>query len=329
MSENEGVVFPAHSEIELTSKPMPELGPNEVRIKTECTLVSIGTELARLTASLGAEDPFPFHPGYNNIGTIVEVGEEVDDRVIGDRVGTYGSHQQYVVTGYDGCHPVPADVDPEAAVYFTIGEIVMNGIRRSGLQFGEVPAVFGLGLLGQLTVRLCHLAGGHPVFGLDIATERLDYLPDSPAVHGANPDSETYLETIEAETAGRLADVAFEVTGIPEVIPDTFEVLDEQGRMVVLGSPRGTTEFDFNGNCHNPGHVIIGAHNGTHPATATAQNPWTRPRHVELFFELVRAGRLQPTELTTHRLPYREAPETYETLLDDRTQSLGVVFEWQ
>lgn len=329
MTDNEGVHFPSKNTVVLDDREMPEIGAEDVLIETEKTLVSTGTELMMLTDShVSKESVLPFSPGYNNIGTIVDVGEDVDEDVIGERVATYGRHRRYQSRAYSGCYHIPSKVSDDEAVFFTIAEIVMNGIRRSGLQFGEGVGVYGLGLLGQLTVRLAELAGGHPVVGFDIADDRLDHLPETPGIAGLNPGSDGWEDRLDSLTDGRLADVVFEVTGNPDVIPSEFDALGEEGRFVVLGSPRGSSEFDFNRLCHQPGHVIIGAHNQTHPHTATAANPWTRGRHVELFFELLDAGRIEVDDLITHTESYRNAPEVYDMLLEDRTQALGVVFEW-
>ena len=329
MPENVGVTFPAANEVVVESKPLPELEDGQVLIETEYTLISTGTELMWLTDShIGDRDIFPFSPGYNQVGTIVEVGPGVDEDVVGEQVATYGDHQQYVVYSYDRCYQIPDGVAADEAVYFTIGEIVMNGVRRSGLSYGEGAGVFGLGLLGQLSVRFSHLAGGHPVFGFDIAENRLDFLPDLPGIHGINPNDEDWVDQVKTHGRGQLADVVFEVTGIPDVIPSEFDVLEEEGRLIVLGSPRGTTEFDFNRQCHQPGYSIIGAHNRTHPGEVTRHNRWTRPGHVELFMELLRSGRLEVGDLTTHRESVEDAPDVYEMLLEDRTQALGVIFEW-
>ncbi len=329
MRENRGILFASANEVVVESKPMPEPGPDEVLVETRRTLVSTGTELTMLTDSHPREGrSLPFEPGYNNIGVVVEVGEAVDDGVIGERVATYGAHQRYTTPAYESCYPVPDGLADEDAAFFTIGEIVMNGVRRGDLAFGESVAVYGLGLLGQLTARVAHLAGAHPVVALDIASARLAHLPDLPGVVGMNPRADDWSGRFEDATDGRLADVVFEVTGNPSVIPDEFEALREGGRFVVLGSPRGTSEFDFNRACHDPGYTIIGAHNRTHPSHATTADPWTRGRHVELFFELLASGRLSVSDLVTHREPVENAPEVYESLLEDRTQALGVVLEW-
>jgi threonine dehydrogenase-like Zn-dependent dehydrogenase len=59
----------------------------------------------------------------------------------------------------------------------------------------------------------------------------------------------------------------------------------------------------------------------------TPDNPWTRPRHAELFFDLVAAGELDVGPLITSVVGYEEAPAAYRRLLG-AADELGVVLDW-
>jgi 2-desacetyl-2-hydroxyethyl bacteriochlorophyllide A dehydrogenase len=329
---NDRIVFTDPGTVAIESEPRPEPGPSDVLIETERTLVSTGTELTILTEDYAPGSPlsqdFPHRPGYNNVGRVVETGADVQDLSVGDRVATYGDHAQFVTERASACREVPDAVDSDAAVYFTIAEIVANGLRRGRLAWGETVAVYGLGLLGQLTVRLARFAGAGAVVGLDVAEDRIDFLPEGAAVAGVDPTAEGWRERFDAATGGRSADVVFEVTGNQDAIDGEFDVLRDLGRLVVLSSPRGPTNLDLNARCHNPGYEIIGAHNHTHPNTETPHTPWTQHRHAEVFFDALAQDRLAVADLTSHRRHYTDAPEVYDTLVTDRTQALGVVFEW-
>jgi threonine dehydrogenase-like Zn-dependent dehydrogenase len=128
---------------------------------------------------------------------------------------------------------------------------------------------------------------------------------------------------------GRLADVAFEVTGDPRLIADEFKVLRRQGRFIVLSSPRGPAPFDFHDLCNAPSFTIIGTHEMSTPAVATPDNPWTARRHYELFFNYVAEGRIKLDSLVSDRVPFAEAPEMYARLLADRSNAMGVILDWK
>ena len=75
-----------------------------------------------------------------------------------------------------GCRPTcacrcPTGVAPEHAAFATVGAIAMQGVRRAEVQLGETACVIGLGLVGQLVVRLL-VAAGVRVVGIDTVEER-------------------------------------------------------------------------------------------------------------------------------------------------------------
>lgn len=334
MERNDTIVFNDARDVTVEPRERPEPDPDEVLVRTERTLISTGTELTVLAGEFESGSnwadiaDYPFTPGYNNVGEVVEVGESVEAVEVGQRVATTGAHAGYTVAEANACRPIPADVSTDEAVFFTIAEIVMNGVRRSKLTWGESVAVYGLGLLGQLAVRVCHVAGARPVFGVDPAPERTAYVPDRPRMTAIDPSEDTPRDVVGDATDDRLADVVFEVTGNPDAIPAELEVLRDQGTFVVLGSPKGDTTFDFHNHCNAPSYRIIGAHNSSHPSVATPSSPWTQQRHADLFFDYLAEGSLTVAPLVSHREHYTEAPCLYEELLEDRSGAMGVVLEW-
>src|SRR4029077_12667734 len=68
---------------------------------------------------------------------------------------------------------IPGDVSFDEAAFTTLGAVALHGIRTADVKVGDVVAVIGLGLLGQLTVQLLKAAGCR-VLGMDIDAERAD-----------------------------------------------------------------------------------------------------------------------------------------------------------
>src|SRR5208282_5998070 len=119
----------------------------------------------------------PQAPGYSSAGTILAVGEGVTDLQPGDRVACAGAglavHAEVacvprllvarVPPQSSGGHDVPFD----EAAFATLGAVALHGIRTAEAKLGDLVAVIGLGLLGQLAVQLLKAAGCR-VLGLDI-----------------------------------------------------------------------------------------------------------------------------------------------------------------
>lgn len=332
---NPTVVFTKPREVVVQDgdKPAPERG--QLLVQSTRTLISTGTELTILSGEFPKDSAwsdygrYPFRAGYSNVGKVVAVGPGVDDTWVGRRVASGAPHALHNVMNVEHVFPIEHDnVPDEEASFHTIAAICANGVRRPGVGWGDSVVVYGAGILGQLAARFCRLSGARPVIVVDIADPRLQLLPDDPAVIPLNPKREQVKPAVEKATRGRLADFVFEVTGNQNLIVEEFQCLREQGRFVLLSSPRGPIPFDFHDLCNAPSFSIIGTHVRSHARTGELDLPWTIRRHVQLFLDLIADGEIAVAPLITHRGPYTEAPRLYHMLLEDRSSAMGVVLEW-
>ncbi len=330
---NPSIFFTAPGQVEILDRPVPQPVAGEVLIRTRRSLISTGTELtllsgqARDSSVWAGLSRYPQQIGYSNVGDVVEAGEGVDPTWAGKRVETHTRHALWVTCPADKLRAVPGEVSDEEATFSSLAEVAMNGLRRVGLTWGESVAVFGLGLLGQLAVRLCALAGAGPVFGIEPSDFRRGLMPQGPLFHAL--DGQGDLEaTVRRLNAGRALDVVVELTGNPQVIPQEPVLLRDQGRLLLLSSPRDATLFDFHDLCNRRSLTIVGAHGFSHPPVETPNTPWTGRRHGELFLAHIAAGHLSVRELVSHRFPYDRAADAYGLLAERREEVMGVVFEW-
>jgi threonine dehydrogenase-like Zn-dependent dehydrogenase len=135
------------------------------------------------------------------------------------------------------------------------------------------------------------LSGGFPVIALDLSEKRLEVASKLGATVALRREKgDDIPQKISKSTKWRRADVVFEVMGNPEAIPWELNLVRSQGRLVVIGSPRGRTTIFFHDSVNWPGKLIIGAHTSSHPSCETSYNPRTRRRNTECFsilFQLV------------------------------------------
>ncbi len=334
MTMNHAVVFTAIRQVAVEPCEMPTPGPGQMLVRTTKTAISTGTELTILTGDFPEGSRWakygvlPFKAGYSHVGEVIEVGEGVEGFTVGDRVASGARHTAYAVLDPASAHHIPDTVDDEVATLWQLGRIAFNGVRRGQLQMGESVVVYGLGVIGQIVCQLARLDGARPVMAVDISPLRRGFAEQLGAhlvIDGADDDIPAQ---VESATRGRMADCAFEVTGVADLIPREMDLLRKQGRIVILSSPRGKTDFDFHDYCNSPSLTIIGAHNGSHPQFETPYNPWTPARNTELLFDLIAAGELRLAELITHRFNWSDAPAAYEMLVEDRTQAGAVILDW-
>ncbi|MEM7032093.1 MAG: zinc-binding alcohol dehydrogenase, partial [Chloroflexota bacterium] len=331
---NPTVIFTEPQVAILENRPVPNPASGQLLIKSQSTLISTGTELTIFSGDFPKESiwarlaQFPCPSGYSSVGEVIDVGPDLSQDWLGKRVTSKGNHAGYVTVEAQTVVPIPDGVPTAQATFSTLAGTVMNAVRRAGVGWGDVVVIYGAGILGQLAARFCRLAGAHRVVSIDLVDSRLARLPDDRAFIPVNPTQTDVTTTVDAVTKGRLADIVFEGTGNPKLIPDELKVLRRHGRFILMSSPRGKTEFDFHDLCNSPSFTIIGTHGSSNPPYETPDTPWTRSRNNEFFFDLILDGALDLAPMISHKEPYTEAPRLFDMLLKDRSQAMGVVLEW-
>src|ERR1700739_2990125 len=235
-------------ELAVLEVPAPACRPGGVLVQSLFSLISTGTEMMKVreaklsmvgkararpdqvrkvldtVAQQGAMTTYKkvmnrldsYTPlGYSLCGVVVEVGQGAEEFKVGQLVAgagnEYALHAEYNWIPVNLCAPVPEGVAPEHAAFSTVGAIAMHGMRRAEPQLGETALVIGLGLIGQLLVRLL-VAAGVRVLGLDMIEDRCRLAEQAGAVLCAAPDDEgmaTLTVALGELTSGRGADHVF------------------------------------------------------------------------------------------------------------------------
>lgn len=335
METNPTVVFTSIGNIELMDKPIPKMKSDNVLIETLVSQISIGTEMAILLkenvptgSSWDIYGTYPFNAGYTNIGKVVDVGDEIDKSWIGKTVCNYGLHSRYNVTDLAHIYKIPEGIDHDQALFFTMSEVAMNGIRRAKVSWGDKIVIYGAGIIGQLVARYCSLAGADCVIVVDVSNYRLSKLENIKNIITVNSQEQDVVPIVQEHTKNRMADIVFEVTGFAALIPEEIKALKRLGKFIILSSPKGKTLFDFHDLCNGPSIKIIGAHNFSHPLVEEEENQWTKARDAEFFFDLITKKSLDLSNLVTHRVPYFRAVEMYKMLINNRKEILGIHLYW-
>jgi 2-desacetyl-2-hydroxyethyl bacteriochlorophyllide A dehydrogenase len=340
MEPGRRVVFPRVREAVWEAVEPPDaaqLGPTQVLVRVERTLVSAGTELAIYSGShIGFTVPgstyprMPHHPGYSAAGTVVGAGSEVRRFSIGDRIAGSLPHASWAVADgtTDVLVNVPEGVTLEQACLARLAGIAMQGVRMANVRLGETVVVFGQGLIGQLARQHAALEGASETFGVDLFRARLDVARRLGATHVIDATHTDAVEAVMAATGGRGADVVIEATGNPAVIPQALRTAADLGRVVLLGSPRGRVEIDPYSDIHRKGLTVIGAHARTADLPHNPTLRWNTTEQLRLCVELIGKGRLRTDGLIGHHFPADATLQVYEQLLTEPQDYLGVVLEW-
>jgi len=280
----------------------------------------------------------PVAPGYSCAGIAIDVGREVQGIKVGDRVAcagqNYASHAEVVFIPKNLCVKIPDGVEFEDASYVALGAIALQGVRQAEPNLGEVVAVIGLGLLGQLTVQML-VANGCIVIGADFDERKLE-LARQWSVTAVTPDA--LPEAVAGASNGRGADAVIITANSKDDGPVTSaaEISRKRGRVIVVGAvgmnlprePFYLKEIDFRlSTSYGPGRYDAQYEEGgvDYPH---AYVRWTEQRNMEAFLALLQSGRVKTNALTTHRFPIERAEEAYELILQNTEPYLGVTLNY-
>jgi threonine dehydrogenase-like Zn-dependent dehydrogenase len=266
--------------------------------------------------------------GYSHAGVVETVGEGVTALQPGDRVASHHSHRQLVCAPEATFYRVPEGVSDEEATFYALTTVVQNGVRRAEHELGDVVAVIGLGVLGQLVVQYAHLSGAWEVVAIDPSETRLSLAAGHGATRTLCLPAETAREPLAELTGGRLADVVYDVTGNPASFTGAQQLARRFGKIVLLGDTGSPSQQRLVNDFLWRGLRLVGAFSGDPPGAPSDHLFWTRPHMAQLFFDYLLRGRMRVADLITHRFSPAQAPEVYARLLRDRSGTVGVVFDW-
>ncbi|MBA3707975.1 MAG: zinc-binding alcohol dehydrogenase [Planctomycetes bacterium] len=313
----------ARGRIDAATRALPALGADAVRVRTEVTMVSPGTELHWIDETHTRPTTYPMSTGYIAVGSIIGVGARVTDRTIGQRV--------LLLQGHAACHdeaacaakPVPdgvAAVDAASAILLGIS---IRGIRAGQVRLGESVAVFGLGPIGLFAAHLAKISGAHPVIGVDPVAKRRAVARELGVDIVIDPATEDVAATVARVTGGERARIVIEATGTAQVIASLPEMTAAFGRVVVLGGVHGAVPLDLYTRFQKSNLTLVGC-----GSTGPADFPFTEERNQAALLKMIASGMVRPRPALTHLVPWREAPAMYRLLRERKEEAIVVAFDW-
>ena len=353
--------------LELVEVRDPSPGPGAVAVSVEASVLSAGTERATLDLARSSliakarrrpdqarqiiermrregvrstlelvrqrlEELGPL--GYSAAGVVVQAGREVRGISPGDRIsiagGGFASHSELDVVPSLLCAKVPDGVSAEEAAFATLGAIALNGWRRADVQVGSTVAVIGLGLIGQLMVRIARAAGCR-VLGTDLSSDLVELARSADADAKVRSDLEPGSRW--EDSADAVLVCAATESNDPVLLATSLA--RDRGRVVIVGdvrlelprAPLYEKELELRlSRSYGPGRYDpdYELHGLDYPI---GQVRWTEQRNMEAFLSLVAQRKVRPSELVTHRLPFTEAERAFELLQSDRT-AVGIVLRY-
>ncbi len=145
----------------------------------------------------------------------------------------------------------------------------MHGVRKARIEAGEHLMITGMGVVGQLVLRICSSLGAETRIAADPVPERLGIADKAGATHTVDPLAAEAGARISDATTGRGVDVVIEASGYPDVLPLLIESCRIGGRIMLLGSIwHRKVEIDFM-DFHEKELTMTGCHQPKCPIVPT------------------------------------------------------------
>ncbi|MCL4370704.1 MAG: zinc-binding dehydrogenase [Chloroflexi bacterium] len=356
------VVFAGERRVEIREITLPELGPQELLVRTELTGISVGTDRWIMEGRYrGSRERWPYVYGYQRIGVIEALGPEVPEVTglsVGDRVfvglsgsrfdpadglsAVGGGYTSHGVVHYSDAWSLGDLADPglEEAALGGVAAVALLGVQMAGVKEGELAVVVGQGVIGQVAAQLCRLKGAR-VIATDLLPMRREISARWSADRVVDPQRESLAEVVRAERASLGNPIGYGPGGrcVSEYEWMRWDGVDGGADVVIdtAGSARLVMGwFDL---LRRQGRLCLQAYfadplmldfHQIHLKRATVQFPggFDLEGYGEVV-EQLRQGRLQLRPLITHRLSARKAGEAFQLILDHPDEILGMVLDWR
>ena len=322
----------------------PQVTPGDIKIKVAWTGIC-GSDLHEYLAGpifipVGENHPLshdkaPITMGHEYCGEITELGEGVEGFEVGDRVtvepiyhcgkcdacregkynlckdlgfvglsGGAGGFAAYSVVPAHMAHKMPDGLSMEQGALVEPAAVALHAVRVSAFKAGDTAAVFGAGPIGLLVVEALRAAGAAQVYVVEPSPERRAKAMELGATRAMDPTETDVVAEIRKATGG--VDVAFEVTGVPQVLAQVIDSTRHEGQALIVSIWESEAAFQ-------PNTVVLSER--TIKGTIGYRNVYPA------VMELMTRGFFQAENLVTKRIEIDDiVAEGFEALVSEKSQ---------
>lgn len=368
-------VLVSKGKVQVEDIPAPLLDDNSILVEVAYSLISTGTEvtgvkrsgeslakkaiqqpenvkkvlsilkekgikktLALVESKIGVASPI----GYSCSGVVIQVGKVVAGIRPGDRVACAGAgkanHAEIVLVPKNLVVKIPDGCNLKNAASVALGSIAMQGVRRADPKLGEIVAVIGLGLVGQITNQLLKIAGCRTI-GFDIRKSRVELAKELGLDWGFVSSEIDIEREVRNLTSGHGVDrtiITASAPGNDTIVQQAMEITRKKGKVVVVGdvglglkrSPFYEKELDLLiSTSYGPGRYDENyEEKGLDYPYAYIR--WTEQRNMEEYLKLIAEGKLNFSRLVSKIYSIEEAPQAYQALQEGLERPLAVLLDY-
>jgi L-iditol 2-dehydrogenase len=342
-------VYHGPNDLRVEDVAIPKIGRDELLVKVLSASIC-GTDLRILHGNHRMFPPGTIRiPGHEMVGTIAEVGADLEDFAPGQRVfcapNAGCGHCRQCITGnnnlcanYDALGvtrdggfaeyvripansvrqgnviPVIESVDPAVAALMEPFACVLRGQNALHMQPGEVVLIIGAGPIGVMHIKLARARGAGFVMASEPVPDRAAQARRMGADRVVNPASEDLKHVLSAISKGRGADVIIVAAPVHAAQESALELAAIGGRINFFGGlPKERPTISFDSNLVHYKELVI-----TGTTACSTADCWQAA-------EIVNSGLVDLSDLVSQRFPLKDAVSAFAAAEDRR--SLKIVLE--
>ena len=307
--------------IQLEEVPIPEINSDQIRVKTDTTLISRGSELFRRYILEAAVPPSIM--GYSLTGTVEAIGDRITDYSIGDRVMVVAPHAEHVVAvphATDGrVVLLPEDVSFEAGTFLPLATSSVAWADSSGVKVGDTVVILGQGLVGSLMMQVIRSYAPERIITVDGLSLRCELSLKLGADEFVNIEEEDPIQAVRRLTDGKGADLVIDCVGGHAGVK-SFEQAQDMVRhhgIIQLIALYQSKPLPLHSSKMMNKRLVAGI---------LTDEP--RSKIAARALQKIQNGEIRASEMITHRFDYTEAKAAFDLLWTNPGDTLGVLIKW-
>lgn len=259
----------------------------------------------------------PWNTGTTGVGTVVEVGPDVTRWSIGDRVFGFMDVRETNICHEDRLWEL-GQIDPRLALCLEPAYVSFHCVRESQVRYGDSVAVFGLGALGLLAVRMALLGGAETVIAIDPLPNRREWAANNGADHALDPAEGDAAVEIHRLTGDAGVDVAIELAGAYPALSTAIRSVRVGGTVCSAGFYQGEAHGIWLGREWHHNRLTMVVPHGCgwgHPPRDYPR--WDSERANDCIVSMMRKGRLTAPGLIDPVATLDEGPAIFEWIKNE------------
>lgn len=242
----------------------PKINSDEILIRVKATGIC-GSDLPRVLGDASHYYPNVF--GHEFSGEVAEIGDNVDDYVLGDKVTAaplkpchecenclkgdfalcenysfigsreFGTWAEYVKVPAKNVVKLPKNVSYVEGAFLEPITVALHGLFLMDFKPMSSVAITGMGTIGLMTLQCAKIMGAKEITVFDIDENKLQVAKELGADYVINTKKEDFKDQLAEVTSNKGFEMVLETAGVPQTELLCLEIAATKGSVMYIGTP--------------------------------------------------------------------------------------------